>query len=279
MAKARAPQLAEPALKRLAVSSLKMDTATKGRPAVLTTNARGKVVAVTPDMVASKSKASSQGSTRQAVVKAKYTYLNNKPRATMLVIPAKNRNGQEVHVYKRSNVKNGVVTYTPLDSVTVPALLGAVAATGNLTLACERLNISRLMVYSLKAQDPVFAKRLEEAKDLGVAAWEDEATRRAFHGWDKPVYQQGLQVGVEKMYSDPLAMFLLKGAKPDKYKERTDTTLRPGEPLPGGRYSDKSDVELDDLLNRKLLSLEVVGEARAKGSMTIDGDDLPPAPT
>ena len=54
---------------------------------------------------------------------------------------------------------------------------------------------------------------------------EAEAKRRAVEGVEEPVFYQGKQCGVIKRYSDALLMFLLKGAMPDKYKERTSTEL------------------------------------------------------
>jgi hypothetical protein len=54
---------------------------------------------------------------------------------------------------------------------------------------------------------------------LAVGALEDEALRRAVEGVEEPVYQGGKQVGVIRKYSDALLMFLLKAARPEKYRE------------------------------------------------------------
>ena len=46
----------------------------------------------------------------------------------------------------------------------------------------------------------------------------DECRRRAL-GEDEPQFYKGKQVGVIKRYSDNLLMFLMKGAKPEVYRE------------------------------------------------------------
>ncbi|MDP2936788.1 MAG: hypothetical protein Q8O86_09895 [Dehalococcoidia bacterium] len=38
-------------------------------------------------------------------------------------------------------------------------------------------------------------------------------------GTEKPVFQGGQQVGVVREYSDVLLIFLLKGARPEKYRD------------------------------------------------------------
>jgi hypothetical protein len=46
--------------------------------------------------------------------------------------------------------------------------------------------------------------------------------RRAVEGTDKPVFSRGVEVGVIREYSDALAMFLAKGHRPKKYRERQE---------------------------------------------------------
>lgn len=48
---------------------------------------------------------------------------------------------------------------------------------------------------------------------------EREAFRRAHTGTLKPIYQGGEKVGSVREYSDTLMIFLLKGARPQKYRE------------------------------------------------------------
>ena len=63
-----------------------------------------------------------------------------------------------------------------------------------------------------------------------AAAWDDvvlrttelmevEAVRRGMVGVEKPVFQQGRQVGTIREYSDLLLMFMLKSRRPEVYRE------------------------------------------------------------
>jgi hypothetical protein len=91
--------------------------------------------------------------------------------------------------------------------------------------ACKAAGLSRMQVAAWRKADAEFAGLYLEAEQIGVSALEDEATRRAFQGTDKPVYHQGVEVGAVREYSDSLATFLLKAHKPDRYRERQDIAL------------------------------------------------------
>lgn len=69
-----------------------------------------------------------------------------------------------------------------------------------------------------------YKKSFELAKDRATETLEREARRRASEGVDEPVYYKGKVVGSVKKYSDLLLIFLLKGAMPEKYRERIDNT-------------------------------------------------------
>lgn len=58
------------------------------------------------------------------------------------------------------------------------------------------------------------------ALETAAEVLEQEAWRRAVTGTLKPVYQGGEQVGTVREYSNTLMIFLLKGANPEKYRER-----------------------------------------------------------
>lgn len=95
---------------------------------------------------------------------------------------------------------------------------------GNVSRACERVKISRVRIYEKRDSDPEFAARLELAKERGVDVLEDEAVRRAFEGVEEPVgFFQGVSYEVRTNYSDALIQFLLKGNRPNKYRERIST--------------------------------------------------------
>lgn len=134
------------------------------------------------------------------------------------------------------------------------AFLERFRQTGNLTLSMEGIG-NRTLVYLWKEQDEEFAAELESAKAEAGDRLEEEARKRAVEGWEEPVYQHG-QRAVEwidkhgKIVSpdDPnrirtvpatvlkkserLLELLLKGAKPEKYRERHELTGKDGKDLP-----------------------------------------------
>lgn len=108
-------------------------------------------------------------------------------------------------------------------------LLAAVVKNGgNISKSCEEVGIGRQTVYDWKDAHEDFAQALEKACERGVDALEDEATRRAFHGVEEPVYQGGARIGTIQKYSDTLMIFLMKGRRRAKYGDRhvADVNLR-----------------------------------------------------
>lgn len=105
------------------------------------------------------------------------------------------------------------------------AFLAVLAMTCSVSRACDAIGISRTTAY-LWRDDEEFAQRWEKARAIGVEALEDEAARRGHEGWEEPVYQGGERVGTVRKYSDQLLMFMLKGMKPDKYRERQDINVK-----------------------------------------------------
>lgn len=97
-----------------------------------------------------------------------------------------------------------------------------VASGGNVSRACQAIDVARLTAYRWREEDPDFAADWDKAKAAGLDALEDEAIRRAFEGIDKPIVHQGFITDTVKEYSDTLAIFLLKGGKPEKYKDRVE---------------------------------------------------------
>ena len=86
-------------------------------------------------------------------------------------------------------------------------------------------------MYDWLKADANFKKSFEDSAKIGIELLEDEAQRRAFHGTKKPVYQGGKLVGHIQEYSDTLLIFLLKGKKPDVYKDRHELTGKDGEAI------------------------------------------------
>lgn len=108
--------------------------------------------------------------------------------------------------------------------------LRVLAETGNVTEACRQTPVSRQSAYSLRDRDGRFRKAWEEAVETAVDALEAEARRRAYEGVREPVFYQGHECGHIRKYSDTLLIFLLKGHRPEKYRERYEHTGPDGGP-------------------------------------------------
>lgn len=97
---------------------------------------------------------------------------------------------------------------------------------GHISNAAKAAGLPRRTVYNWRKTDDTFRDAWDEALDLGTDALEDEAIRRALYGVEKPVYQGGKKVGMVQEYSDGLMQFLLKGRRPEKYKDRVEQTAK-----------------------------------------------------
>lgn len=141
---------------------------------------------------------------------------------------------------------------TPHAGTWKPAFLEAFKATGIVTVAASRAGVTRVTVWRARKTDPEFAAAYGEAFEDAADMLEAEARRRAVHGWDEPVFWKGEQVGSVRKYDSTLLIFLLKGFRPERYRDRIDV-----------RHM--SDEALETELER------VESELRAAGV------DLPPA--
>lgn len=97
---------------------------------------------------------------------------------------------------------------------------------GNASRSCEIVGISRATYTQWVKKEPGFQQLFEEAKEEAGNWLEYEAWRRAVEGVDKPIYYKGEKVDTVKEYSDSLLMFLLKGTKPEKYRDRVEHTVK-----------------------------------------------------
>lgn len=108
------------------------------------------------------------------------------------------------------------------------AFLAALAETGIVTRAAEAAGVETSTVYSLREVDEAFADAWRIARESAADRMEAEALRRAVDGVDEPVFGSGgvgvgsVKVGSIRRYSDTLLIFLLKGIRPDKYRERRE---------------------------------------------------------
>lgn len=72
-------------------------------------------------------------------------------------------------------------------------------------------------------EDGSYREAFDAAMDTAADRLEEEARRRAVEGVEEPVgWYQGEPGGYVRKYSDTLLIFLLKGARPQKYRERVE---------------------------------------------------------
>lgn len=124
--------------------------------------------------------------------------------------------------------------------VWVKAFLASFSQTGNVLLSCQAAKVSRPAVYDRRNTDAAFASAWDAAKEEAADLMVREARRRATEGVARLKFHQGqlitiplvrdgqpvLKDGqpvmvpyVEHEYSDTLLIFLLKGARPEEYRD------------------------------------------------------------
>jgi hypothetical protein len=123
--------------------------------------------------------------------------------------------------------------------------LAAMAGTGNASVAAKAAGIGRRTAYDYKEKDEAFRDAWDAAAEESTDVLELEARRRALKGVDEPIFRGKSQVGTVKKYSDTLLIFLLKGNRPEKFRDNydieklisdaVDKRLRNAQPGPGGR--------------------------------------------
>lgn len=105
------------------------------------------------------------------------------------------------------------------------AMLAALNETGNIAQAARAAGCERRRHWDwLKI--PEYAERAAEAIENSIEAMEQEARRRAVEGIPEPVFYQGKAVGAVRRYSDTLLIFLLKAHRPEKYRDRYESTVK-----------------------------------------------------
>lgn len=97
--------------------------------------------------------------------------------------------------------------------------LEALSSGMSITTACKDAKVGRSTAFDHRQRDEAFALAWHQAMEAGADLLEDEARRRAAEGTIKPVYQGGKKVGEIREYSDTLLIFLLKGKRPDVYRD------------------------------------------------------------
>lgn len=121
--------------------------------------------------------------------------------------------------------ENGLLTLRQISAAKKKKrYLERLAQTGQKTKAAAYAGWTSLhTVRAIARKDPKFAALEQEAIEIAADRLEDEAYRRAHDGVKKPVFQKGELMAEITEYSDPLTMFLLRGLRPDKYRDRSKT--------------------------------------------------------
>jgi hypothetical protein len=163
------------------------------------------------------------------------------------------------------------------------AFLAAFVATASITRAAAAVPIERGMHYRWLSEDPEYLTAFGAAREQAAQTLEDEAVRRAHEGIDEPVVYQGdlcfpLETTIAedgevitrrsssplliRKYSDGLLQFLLKGFRPEKYRDRGSVEVSGpnGGPIPltDNRLASLTDEQLASLvaITRQLASVE-----------------------
>lgn len=99
------------------------------------------------------------------------------------------------------------------------AFIDALAATGSVSRAARRINMSSEGAYYLRRQPGAeeFRAAWDAALDHGVQQLVDIALERAFEGVPIPIFYKGEQCGEKRWYNDRLLMFMLKHHLPARY--------------------------------------------------------------
>lgn len=134
---------------------------------------------------------------------------------------------------RKTAQNGGVKSLTKQDASTrgrwKKTFLSVLRKSANVTRAAEAAGIDRSVAYGAKSSDKKFAALWEDALEQAADLLEEEATRRAFEGCQRPIYQGGKLVGYVTEYSDTLMCLLLKAHKPARFRERSETQINMAE--------------------------------------------------
>jgi hypothetical protein len=98
--------------------------------------------------------------------------------------------------------------------------LNHLSVLGNVTAAADAAGVRTQLCYLERQRNDEFAQQWAEALDHAADALEHEAHRRAVTGVEEPFYQGGKMVGTIRRYSDNLLILLLKGSRPEKFRDK-----------------------------------------------------------
>lgn len=99
------------------------------------------------------------------------------------------------------------------------AFLTHFAEIGLVATAAEAAGIERRRHYDWMSSAD-YVRRFEEAGQAAADACEAAMIQRGVEGWEEPVFQGGVLVGVTRRYSDQLLLAALKARRPEKFRDR-----------------------------------------------------------
>jgi hypothetical protein len=100
-------------------------------------------------------------------------------------------------------------------------LLTAYVGSKSLLKAQSLAGVHRHSHYWWMENDPKYPTYFRRARTIIADQVEEEAYHRAFEGTDWPIYYHGRIIGYYKIYSDKLAIFMLKAMKPEIYGNKS----------------------------------------------------------
>jgi hypothetical protein len=171
------------------------------------------------------------------------------------------------------------------------AFLRAYADTFNVTFSAELAKIERHTHYAWLQNDEHFVEAFELAKEVGSKSLEAEVVRRAKDGVRRVKFYRGQPILIpckpddpeavevdgkyvkpysEREFSDVLAIFILKGEMPEKYRERYE--YHDGD----SEIQETIEQELALLANREAAISSAVSQGPPSGNGDAGGNGSPP---
>jgi hypothetical protein len=127
------------------------------------------------------------------------------------------------------------VTFPGIPHAKKRAFLVAYSECATVTEAAQIAGIDRKTHNNWLKADSDYKDAFETvAKEAAGDRLEKEAWRRAVDGWEEPVFHQGRQVSTIRKFDSTLLIFLLKGTRPEKFRDRFEHSGPGGTPLPSG---------------------------------------------
>jgi|SRR5215469_607778 len=93
-----------------------------------------------------------------------------------------------------------------------------------LTSGCLSARVDTSTVYRWREMDDTFVLRENQLRGELADRLEKESLRRAYVGWDRPIYQRGVLCGYERVYSDTLMKMWLSALRPEKFRENVNVS-------------------------------------------------------